>query len=162
MTYLRYIILLAVVPLLVSVNLVQAAERGTPEQAIAMVKKVKKMFRTQGAEKTFRAVNDRSHGFKQGDLYPFIAHTDGWIAAHFLVSLRGLKFNENRDRNGKVIFQQFMKVVRSPGSKGWANYAYYNPRAKKIEDKSSYIEMLDSEFFVCVGVYGKVQNLAQR
>ncbi len=140
----------------------QASKRGTPEEAIAMVKQVKKMFRTQGPEKTFQAVNARSDGFKSKDLYPFIVHVDGWMAAHFLVSLRGLKFNENQDRNGKIIFEQFMKVVRRPGSKGWANYAYSRPGTQKIEDKSAYIEMLDKEFFVAVGVYGKVTNVASR
>ncbi len=138
----------------------QSKKRGTPDQAIAMVKRVKQMFYREGPEKTFKAVNARATGFRKADLYPFIVHVDGWMAAHFLVSLRGLKFNENLDRNGKVIFKQFMKVVRSPRKKGWANYAYFNPVTKKIGDKSAYIEMLDNEFFVAVGVYGKVENVA--
>lgn len=138
----------------------QSKKRGTPEEAIAMVKRVKQMYYRDGPEKTFIAVNARATGFRKADLYPFIVHVDGWMAAHFLVSLRGLKFNENLDRNGKVIFKQFMKVVRSPRKKGWANYAYFNPVTKKIGDKSAYIEMLDNEFFVAVGVYGKVENIA--
>ncbi len=158
----RAMIILLSIVLLSPAASAQIKKRGTPEEAIAMVKRVKKMFNTIGPEKTFIAVNKRSDGLKKGDLYPFIVHVDGWMAAHFLVSLRGLKFNENLDRNGKVIFKQFMKVVRRPGSKGWATYAYFNPVKKKIEDKNTYIEMLDREFFVCVGIYGQVNKVASR
>lgn len=150
----------------------QNQNRGTPAEAIAMVKSVKRMFHQVGAEKTIKAVNARSHGFRKRDLYPFIVHVDGWMAAHFFPPIRGLNIKRLEgaresttdlgEKKGVDLFKEWMRVLRSPAKKGWVNYIYFNPVTKKNEDKSSYMEWLGRDFFVGVGVYGKVQNVASR
>ena len=55
-----------------------AAEFGTKEEAVAMVKRVQAMFKKDGAEATFKAVSDKSvKEFHDRDLYPFIYFRDG-------------------------------------------------------------------------------------
>ncbi len=151
-------------------SLAQNRTRGTPAEAIAMVKSVKQMFRRAGAEKTIKAVNARSHGFRNRDLYPFIMHVDGWMVAHFFTPIRGLNLKRLEgaredttdlgEKKGVDLYKEWMRVLQSPSKKGWVNYIYFNPVTKQNEDKSSYMEWLNSNFFVGVGVYGKVQNIA--
>lgn len=63
--------------LLVSLSLIAwpatAAEFGTKDEAVAMVKRVQAKFKAEGAEATFKAVSDKSVAeFHDRDLYPFI------------------------------------------------------------------------------------------
>lgn len=157
----RYIVkLMALVCLVAFIDTsahAQRSKRGTPEEAIAMVKKVKRMYTTVGPEKTFKAVSTLSSGLRDRDLYPYIVHVDGWMAAHFIGSLRGLNFIEHTDMRGRFFFKNMMKVVRTKG-RGWANYTFPNPVTKKVEEKSAYIERLDNEYFVAVGVFTKLND----
>jgi len=60
-----------------------AAEFGTREEAVAMVKRVVEKFAQSGAEATFKAVNDKSDpAFHDRDLYPFIYDLKGVDVAH--------------------------------------------------------------------------------
>jgi|SRR5450759_955144 cytochrome c len=50
-----------------------AAEFGTKDEAVAMVKRVQAKFKKDGADVTFKAVSDQStKDFHDRDLYPFI------------------------------------------------------------------------------------------
>lgn len=133
------------------------AKRGTPQEAIAMVKRVKQMYRTLGPAKTLAAVSKLSNNLRDRDLYPYVVHFDGWMAAHFLGSLRGLNFSDHTDSRGRHFFKLMTKVAGTKG-KGWVTYSFPNPVTKKVEEKSCYIERLDNEFFVAVGVYATVND----
>ncbi len=133
------------------------AKRGTPQEAIAMVKRVKRMYRTIGPEKTLRAVSKLTHNLRDRDLYPYVVHMEGFMAAHFLSSLRGLSFREHTDSRGRPFFKLMMKVAGTKG-KGWVTYSFPSPVTKKVEEKSAYLERLDKDFFVAVGVYAKVND----
>ena len=69
----RFIALL-VCAILSSTSLpIAAAEFGTKDEAVAMVKRVQEMFKKDGADATFKAVSDPSDKeFHDRDLYPFI------------------------------------------------------------------------------------------
>src|SRR5712671_4432518 len=49
-----------------------AAEFGTREEALAMVRRVQEKFKKDGPEATFRAINNKAPGLADRDLYPFV------------------------------------------------------------------------------------------
>ena len=73
----RYLIALSIAALTMLAP-ATAAEFGTKEEAVAMVKHVQEMFKKDGPEATFKAVDDKSvKEFHDRDLYPFIYIRDG-------------------------------------------------------------------------------------
>src|SRR5260370_25934026 len=54
-----------------------AAEFGTREEALTMVRRVQEKFKKDGPEATFRAINNRAPGFADRDLYPFVTELTG-------------------------------------------------------------------------------------
>src|SRR5262245_52573739 len=59
-------------------TLAQAGERGTPDEAHAMVKKAISFFKANGKDKTMAALNDPKGAFIDRDLYVFV-HDDKGI-----------------------------------------------------------------------------------
>ena len=49
-----------------------AAQFGTREEAVAMVKRVQERFQREGAERTFAAVTAQQKAFRDRDLYVYI------------------------------------------------------------------------------------------
>lgn len=139
-----------------SVN-AQANRRGTREEAVAIVKQVKQMWRTIGPEKTMNAVNKLTHNLKNKDLYPFILHFDGYVAAHFFQAIRGLKTADDTDSEGRSIAGQMIQVARTKG-RGWTQYTWPNPITKRLDAKESYVEALDREYLVAVGVFRRKKD----
>lgn len=131
----------------------RAAEFGTRDEAVAMVKRVQKMFAEAGAEATFKAVDDKSNpAFHDRDLYPFIYDFAGVSVAHGArPALVGKNLISLKDQNGVYLIQEMISLAKGPGS-GWVDYKWPNPITNKIEDKSSYVEKM-GDYFVGVGVY---------
>jgi cytochrome c len=134
-------------------NLAHAAEFGTREEAVAMVKRVQDKFRKEGAEATFKAVIDQSTSeFHDRDLYPFIYDLTGLNVAHGArPALVGKNLISLKDQDGKHLIRDMIAIATTSGS-GWVDYKWPNPITNKIEDKSSYVEKL-GDYFVGVGVY---------
>ena len=134
-------------------NLAQAAEFGTRDEAVAMVKRVQDKFRKEGADATFKAVIDQSTSeFHDRDLYPFIYDLTGLNVAHGArPALVGKNLISLKDQDGKHLIRDMITIATTSGS-GWIDYKWPNPITNKIEDKSSYVEKL-GDYFVGVGVY---------
>ena len=130
-----------------------ADQFGTRDEAVAMVKRVQEKFKTDGADATFKAVNDKSTSqFHDRDLYPFIYDMNGVDVAHGArPALIGKNLIDLKDQDGKYLIREMIKMATGPGS-GWIDYKWPNPITNKIEDKSSYIEKM-GDYFVGVGVY---------
>ena len=63
----------AAIAFLAQISIASAAEYGSRDEAVAMVKRVEDMFARAGADSTFKAVSDKSVAtFHDRDLYPFI------------------------------------------------------------------------------------------
>jgi cytochrome c len=129
-----------------------AAEFGTREEAIAMAKRVQQKFVKDGAEATFKAVNEGAPGFHDRDLFPVITDLQGLNAASWLPALRGKYLGDQKDQNGKLIVQEFISIAKGSG-RGWSDTRVYNPVTKTIEDKSIYILRISDKYYVGVGVY---------
>jgi cytochrome c len=130
-----------------------AAEFGTKDEAVAMVKRVQELFKKEGPALTFKAVSDKStKEFHDRDLYPFIYDMSGLNVAHGArPALIGKHLIGLKDQDGKYLIREMVDIANGPGS-GWIDYKWPNPITNKIEDKSSYIEKM-ADYFVGVGIY---------
>jgi len=130
-----------------------AAEFGSKDEAVAMVKRVQAEFKKSGPDATFKAVSDKAvKDFHDRDLYPFIYNMEGVCVAHGArEALIGKLLIDLKDQDGKFLIREMVAMSKGPGS-GWIDYKWPNPITNKIEDKSSYVEKM-GDYFVGVGVY---------
>lgn len=151
-TMVRYLAALSIATLIMFAP-ATAAEFGTKEEAIAMVKRVQEQFKKDGPELTFKAVSDKSvKAYHDRDLYPFIYNMKGVNVAHGArPALIGKNLIDLKDQDGKYLIREMIKISEGPGN-GWVDYKWPNPITNKIEDKSSYIEKM-GDYFVGVGIY---------
>ena len=148
----RYLIALSIATLMMFAPVI-AAEFGTKDEAIAMVKRIQEQFKKEGPELTFKAVSDKSvKDYHDRDLYPFIYDMKGVNVAHGArPALIGKKLIDLKDQDGTYLIREMIKIAEGSGS-GWVDYKWPNPITNKIEDKTSYIERMGN-YFVGVGVY---------
>ena len=155
-TMVRYLVALSVAALTMLAP-AMAAEFGSKEEAIAMVKRVQEQFKKDGPELTFKAVSDKStKEYHDRDLYPFIYDMRGAnkgvnVAHGARPALIGKNLIDLKDQDGKYLIREMVDIANGPGS-GWVDYKWPNPITSKIEDKSSYIEKM-GDYFVGVGIY---------
>lgn len=130
-----------------------AAEFGTKDEAIAMVRRVQDMYAREGAEATFKAISDKSTVvFHDRDLYPFVYDMNGICLAHGArPALIGKNLIDLKDQDGIYLIRAIIGIGAGPGS-GWVNYKWPNPLNNKIEDKTTYVEKM-GDYVVGVGVY---------
>jgi len=129
-----------------------AAEFGTKDEAVAMVKRVQDKFKKDGPEATFSSVTNKDPQFNDRDLYPFIYRLNGVNVAHGArPALVGKNLLNLKDPDGVPLISQMVKIATSSGT-GWIDYKWPNPITNVIEDKTSYIEKM-GDYFVGVGVY---------
>ncbi len=130
-----------------------AADKGTADEATAMVKKAVALIKSDGKEKAFAAFADPSNTtFHDRDLYVYVYDLNGVALAHgnnpkmVGKSLIGLKDNE-----GKLLIKEMVDVAKTKG-KGWVDFKWPNPVTKTVEQKSGYIEKVD-DMLVGSGIY---------
>lgn len=131
-----------------------AAERGTADEANALVKKAVAYLKANGKEKAFTAFNDPKGQFVDRDLYIFVYDMQGnnmAIGNGNAAKMVGKSLIDMRDADGKYIIKSFIETVNAKG-KGWVDYKWPNPVTKGIEAKSSYVEKVD-DVIVGSGVY---------
>lgn len=142
-----------IVALMIFVPAAFAADFGTKDEAVAMVKRVQEKFKKDGADATFKAVSDKSvEEFHDRDLYPFIYDMKGTCVAHGArPALIGKNLYDLKDQDGKYLIREVIDIAEGSGA-GWVDYKWPNPLSNKIEDKSSYIEKM-GDYVVGVGIY---------
>ncbi len=135
-----------------------AAEFGTREEALAMVRRVQEKFKKDGPEATFRAINNKAPGLADRDLYPFVTEvaTGLCVANGVTPAVTGKILIDLKDQDGKFLIQEFIKIASTAPFHGWSDYRWLNPVTKTIEDKTAYIERMD-KYYVGVGVYKNEQ-----
>ncbi|WP_136418033.1 cache domain-containing protein [Herbaspirillum sp. ST 5-3] len=129
-----------------------AADRGTPEEAVAMVKKVIEYMKANGTEKAIAEVNNVQGQFRDRDLYVTINDLNAKTLAHGAnVRMQGRNLIDLKDADGKFFMRERMELARTKG-KGWQDYKFVNPETKQIESKSMYFERV-GDLIVNCGVY---------
>lgn len=129
-----------------------AAEKGTADEAIAMVKKGAEFIRKNGKDKAFAEFNNSTGQFIKGDLYVMVYDMEGVNRAHGGNSkLIGKNLIDIKDANGVFIVKNFIEVAKTKG-KGWIDYKWFNKVSNAVEQKSTYVEKVD-DVLVGVGIY---------
>jgi uncharacterized protein len=130
-----------------------AAQFGTRDEAVAMVKRVQDKFKKDGADATFAAVTAQQRAFKDRDLYVYIMNFDCVIQAHAArAELVGKSLYDFRDQDGVYPARKTVEVARSAG-RGWIDYRWTNPKTNLVEAKSTYVEKLGDGYAIGVGIY---------
>ncbi|MES2103097.1 MAG: cache domain-containing protein [Pseudomonadota bacterium] len=132
-----------------------AADKGSADEAVALVKKAAAYLKENGKEKAFAEFNNPKGQFVVKDLYVFAygANGDGITLAHGAnAKLIGKNLLELKDNDGKFIVKGFIAAANSKEGKGWVDYKWPNPVTKQIEPKSTYIEKVGDVLIGC-GIY---------
>ncbi len=131
----------------------KAAQFGTRDEAVAMVKRVQEKFKKDGAQATFAAITAQTKPFHDRDLYVYVLNYDCVIQAHAArKELVGKSLYDFRDQDGIYPARNTVEVAGTKGS-GWIDYRWTNPKTNLVEAKSTYVERLGDSFAIGVGIY---------
>src|ERR1700687_3323181 len=98
-----------------------AADRGTPEEAKALVEKAVAHIKDVGADKAFADFNDPKGGYQDRDLFVFAYAADGKIVCvPGIPALLGRDANALKDVDGKEFGKLIISTANAGG--GWAEY----------------------------------------
>jgi signal transduction histidine kinase len=140
---------------LLACSLVQgasAANVGTADEAVAMVKKAAAYIAANGKDKAFAEISNPSGQFKDRDLYIAVLDKTGLTLAHGgNPKLIGKSMIDLKDVDDKHFIKAFLDVDATKGS-GWVDYKWPNPVSKAIEKKSTYVEKAGDLVIIC-GIY---------
>jgi cytochrome c len=137
---------------LLMVSVALAADKGTPAEAEALVKKAISYIKANGKDKAFAEFSNLKGQFVDRDLYIFVYDMNGKVLAHGQnAKMIGKDLYEVTDADGKAYVKERIEIAKSKG-KGWQNYKFSNPITKKIDDKTAYIEKYE-DFIVGSGAY---------
>lgn len=129
-----------------------AQDRGTKDEAVAMVKKAIAAIKADGNEKAFAAINDKAGPFQDRDLYVVVYNLDGKCLAHGANAKQiGKDLLELRDPDGKFFVKERVALGKTQDS-FWQDYKFLNPQTKQIEPKSMYLEKT-GDLLVGCGIY---------
>ncbi len=135
--------------LMVSVSFVQAQDKGTPDEAKALVKKAVAFTKEVGKDKALVEFNNPKGKFVYKDLYVFVTDISGVSLAHPMTpALVGKNLTDLKDADGKYFVRERAEIVKAKGS-GTVDYRWSNPKTKKVEKKQTYFESADGIIFSC-------------
>src|SRR5260370_38253667 len=114
-----------------------ASDRGSREEAVAMVKRGEVKFQKDGPDVTFKAVTGQDGAFHDRDLYPFIYTLDGVCVAHGAnPALVGKNLVDLKDQDGKFLIRELAATPKKTGG-ARGDYKWPNPNTNLIESESS-------------------------
>jgi cytochrome c len=127
-----------------------AAERGTAEEAQALVARAVDAYEAEGAA-AFQKMTAPSTEFRDRDLYVFVIGPDHMTAAHGGDGkLVGTDVTQNIDPDGKPFGRAFLEQANEAGS--WVDYKMLDPQSGQVLPKSSWIVRHDGYIFGA-GIY---------
>jgi predicted ATPase with chaperone activity len=142
----------ALVAALALCGFAHANDGASPAEATAMVKKGVAFIKTQGKDKGYAEISNKTGQFKDRDLYLTVYGLDGTVRAHGAnEKMIGKNLIELKDVDGKAFVKERVELAASKGT-FWQDYKFTNPTNKKIEPKSMYCEKLE-DMVVCGGIY---------
>ncbi len=128
-------------------------DRGTKEEAKAMVDAAYEHIKKVGADKAYKDFTTDKANWTKKDLYVMVYDGKGVALAHGANDkLVGKDMSAVKDANGKPIVGSLIDIANKGG--GWFDYDWPHPQTKKLEPKSTYVRRAPSgDGFVGVGVY---------
>lgn len=135
-----------------SMGVALAADAGTKDQAVAMVKKAMEYLKANGNDKAFEEFSNPKGQFVDRDLYVVVYDMTGKCLAHGAnQKMIGRDLMDNKDVDGKEFVKERVEMMKTKAS-GWQDYKFRNPVTNQIEAKSMYLERT-GDFIVGCGVY---------
>jgi len=129
-----------------------ASDKGSADEAVALVKKATAYMKANGSEKAFAEFNNPKGQFVDRDLYIAVFDMKGVNVAHGTnPKLVGKNLMDLKDVDGKFFIKSWYEVAAKSGS-GWVDYKWTNPTTKAIEQKSTYVEKF-GDYLVACGIY---------
>ncbi|MCG6538181.1 MAG: cache domain-containing protein [Syntrophales bacterium LBB04] len=133
-------------------GLALAAEKGTAKEAKQMVDKGVAYIKANGKDKALAEFNNPAGKFINKDLYLFALDFNGiTLAQGGNPKLVGKNMMYVQDADKKYFIQDMISLAKSKGN-GWLDYKWTNPRTKKVEDKSTYVQRYE-DFLIGCGIY---------
>jgi len=132
-----------------------AAEKGTADEAVAMVRKASEFLKKNGKEKALAEFNNPKGQFIQKDLYIFAfgANGDGVELANGAnLKLVGKNVLEMKDADGKFLIKDILALGMGKEGKGWVDYKWPNPSTGTVDGKRTYVERVEDVVIGC-GIY---------
>lgn len=149
----RYLRTLLVAAALAFTASAQAGDRGTADEAVAMVKKAGAYYKANGRDKALAEFNNPNGQFRDRDLYVMAYDKTGTNLAHGAnAKLVGKNLIDAKDADGKPIVKTFVDIAFNGSGKGWVDYMWPNPVTKLVQAKSTYVERFD-DILIGVGIY---------
>ena len=128
-----------------------AEDRGTADEAKAMVARAIGLYREKGAAAAFAIMNRPDGGFRDHDLYIFVYGPDRTVVVQAADAGRiGLAADSVQDVDGKYYGKESLAAATPEGV--WVDYRRANPANGQIEQKSSWLVRVDGYVFGC-GIY---------
>ncbi|MEM8753390.1 MAG: cache domain-containing protein [Pseudomonadota bacterium] len=139
-----------------AVGFASAADRGSREEAVAMLERAEAIYDAQGIDAVVEAVMDQSNSdFHDRDLYVFVFELGGATVAHGAKpALVGKDLTGLRDQDGHQFVKSMLEIA-ARGETGWVDYKWPNPTTNVVEAKSSYVIPLGDGYAAGVGVYAE-------
>ena len=138
---------------LAACSLAAQANNATPAEATALVKKGVAFIKSNGKDKGYAEVSNKSGPFVDRDLYLVVYGLDGKCLAHGANTRQiGKDLLDLTDIDGKYFVKERVELARSKPAGFWQEYKFTNPVSKKVEPKVMYCEKL-GDTAVCGGVY---------
>ena len=148
----RKIQALVVVLSLLFAGVVFAAEKATPAEAEALVKKAIAYVEANGKDKAFAEFDNPNGQFVKGDLYLYVYDMNGKCLAHGAnKQMIGLNLIGAKDPDGKQFISELVEMTKTNG-KGWVDFKFMNPVTKQVQAKSGYAEKY-KDIMIGSGVY---------
>jgi len=140
--------------LLLAAPLVYAQERGTPEEAKALLKKAVALIKAEGPEKAFPQLQDPKGKYVMKDLYVYVfeIREGGALRVHPKTpAMVNKAWGGIKDADGKAFTSEMRSVAKAKGG-GSVDYRWSNPNTKKVETKGAFFEKV-GDFIVVSGFY---------
>lgn len=132
-----------------------AADKGTADEAKAMVEAALAHLKSAGPEQAYKDFM-QDPKWRSKDLYviagEFGGDRKGRLLAHGAnPKMVGMEFAGLKDADGKEI--RIAQTAEEKGE-GWVEYRWTNPVTKKIDNKATYVRRVpNTDTYVAVGIY---------
>ncbi len=130
-----------------------AADKGTPEEAKALLAKAAAHYKEVGREAALKDFAVKTGPYVDRDLYLWCMNKEHIITLHTMVPpLIGKSGETAKDAEGKVFSPQVTDEALAKGS-ATVDYKFSNPVTKQIEAKTALAQKMSDDEVCAVGYY---------
>ena len=127
------------------------------DDAKTLVNKAIDYIKANGKDKSFADITSGKALIK-GQLYVFVVSSDYIGLAHGgSPALVGKPIGDLKDASGRLFLKEMVDKGMKNGE-GWIDYSWANPVSNKIEQKTTYVKLLDDKSIVGCGYYKEKKN----